>query len=51
MKYARHGHSACSLGEYYVIVTGSRKEVDRAPFRTELYDVRSDRWTELADIK
>lgn len=51
MKYARHGHSCCSLGEYFVIATGSRKDVDRAPFRTEVYDVRSDRWTELADIK
>jgi hypothetical protein len=51
MKYARHGHSCCGLGENYIIVTGSRKDVDRAPFRTELYDTRSDRWVELGDIK
>jgi hypothetical protein len=30
MKYARHGHSACSLGEKFIIVTGSRKENDGA---------------------
>jgi hypothetical protein len=51
MKYARHGHSCCSLGEYHVVVTGSRKDVDRAPFRTEVYDTRYDKWTELDQIK
>jgi hypothetical protein len=30
MKYPRHGHSACSLGEKFIIVTGSRKENDQA---------------------
>ena len=28
MKYPRHGHSACSMGEKFIIVTGSRKEND-----------------------
>ena len=51
MKYARHGHSCAALGENHIIVTGSRKDVDRAPFRTECYDVRVDRWYEMADIK
>lgn len=37
-KYARHGHSCCSLGENYIVVTGSRKDIDRAPHRTEIYN-------------
>lgn len=28
MKYPRHGHSACWLGDRFIIVTGSRKEQD-----------------------
>lgn len=30
MKYPRHGHSACWLGDKFIIVTGSRKETDQA---------------------
>ena len=50
MRYPRHGHAVCSLGEYFFVVTGSRKDIDRAPFRTELYDSRNDSITELGDI-
>jgi hypothetical protein len=30
LKYPRHGHSACSLGDKFIVVTGSRKENDGA---------------------
>ena len=30
LKYPRHGHSACSLSDKFIIVTGSRKETDQA---------------------
>ena len=50
MKYARHGHSACSLGDKYIVVTGSRKDVQNAPYRTEIYDVDANRWYELGDM-
>jgi N-acetylneuraminic acid mutarotase len=48
MKYARHGHSCCSLGENYIVVTGSRKDIDRAPHRTEIYNTLQNKWTELS---
>ena len=35
MKYARHGHSVCSLSDKFVIVTGSRKETDNAHQKCE----------------
>lgn len=50
MKYARHGHSCCSFGENLIVVTGSRKEVERAPHRTELYNTSSNKWITLADM-
>jgi len=42
MKYARHGHSCCTMGEYFIFVTGSRKDTDKAPNRCEFYDTRQD---------
>ena len=47
MQYARHGHSCCSLGENFVIVTGSRKDIDGACKQTELYNTQLDKWTTL----
>lgn len=38
MKYARHGHSCCSIGENYIVVTGSRKDVAKAQFKTEVFN-------------
>ena len=35
MKYARHGHSACSLGDKFIVVTGSRKEEENAHMKCE----------------
>lgn len=48
MKYPRHGHSCCSMGENLIIVTGSRKDTDKAQFRTEMYNTTTDKWIELA---
>ena len=30
MRFARHGHSCCSVANRYIIVSGSRKEVNSA---------------------
>jgi len=47
MKYPRHGHACCSVGENFIVVTGSRKDVQRAPFRTELFSINDNKWFEL----
>ena len=28
MKYARHGHSLCAIADRYIIVSGSRREIN-----------------------
>ena len=30
MSFARHGHACCSIGENFIVVTGSRKDIDVA---------------------
>ena len=50
MAYPRHGHSCCALGENHIVVTGSRKDFQKAPFRTELYNISEDRWIDLQPI-
>lgn len=50
MKYPRHGHSCCAHGENYLVVTGSRKDINKAQNRTEVYNVQTDKWFELAMI-
>lgn len=30
MKFARHGHSCCAIADRYIMVSGSRKEVNSA---------------------
>ena len=47
MKYARHGHAACSFGKNFIIVTGSRKDQDGADKATEMYDASNDQWKTL----
>jgi hypothetical protein len=47
LKYARHGHSACSIGLNYIIVTGSKKQQDRAHMRGECYRVEFDLWFDI----
>ncbi len=50
MKFARHGHSVCGFADRYLVVTGSRKEINRAPFRTEIYDTVDDQWLESGQL-
>ncbi len=50
MKYARHGHSCCSFGENLIVVTGSRKETEKAPCKTELYNTNNNKWIVLSDM-
>jgi hypothetical protein len=50
MRYARHGHSCCAIANRYIIVSGSRKEVNMAAQRVEIYDTVIDEWMELAKI-
>lgn len=47
MAYPRHGHSCSALGENYIVVTGSRKDISKAPFKTEVYSINEDRWMEM----
>jgi hypothetical protein len=50
MKYARHGHSACSLSDKFIIVTGSRKEHENAHLRAECYNVDIDIWFDIPQL-
>ena len=50
MRYARHGHSCCSIQDRYIVVSGSRKEVNGAAQKVEVYDTQLDEWMELAKI-
>ena len=50
MRYARHGHSVCQIQDRYLIVSGSRKEVNSAATRVELYDTNNDDWMDLANL-
>ena len=47
MRYARHGHSVCQIMDRYIIVSGSRKEVNGAAQRVECYDTQIDEWMDL----
>ena len=50
MRYARHGHSCCQIMDRYIVVSGSRKEVNNAANRVEMYDTHLDEWIELSNI-
>ena len=50
MKFARHGHSCCQILDRYIIVSGSRKEVNAAALRVECYDTQIDEWMEMPKI-
>jgi hypothetical protein len=47
MRYARHGHSCCTVGENLIIVTGSRKDIDGACKQTEIYNTNNNQWLTL----
>lgn len=50
LKYPRHGHTACSLGDKFIVVTGSRKENDQAHIKCEQYNVDLDLWFEIPNL-
>ena len=50
MKYPRHGHSLCAIANKYILVTGSRKEVNNSQLRVEIYDIDMDDWLELSSL-
>ena len=50
MKFARHGHSCCVFMDRFVVVTGSRKEINDAGNRVEIYDINQNEWMELAKL-
>jgi hypothetical protein len=50
LKYPRHGHSACSLGDKFIFVTGSRKENDNAHVKCECYNTDIDLWFEVPQL-
>ena len=51
MKVPRHGHAACSFMGKYIIVSGTRKEVDSSPCSVELFDTEVDSWLDLPMMK
>ncbi len=49
MQNARHGHSACAVGDKYIVVTAGR--FDSGPKATaELFDVDNNKWKPLPDL-
>ena len=50
MKFPRHGHSACWLGEKFIVVSGSRKEKNDSQTRVECYNSDLDLWFELPQL-
>lgn len=50
MKFARHGHSCCAIADRYIMVSGSRKEVNSAQSRVELFDSQINEWMELSQL-
>ena len=47
MKSPRHGHSTCSFMGKYILVSGSRKDVEFSSRKTEIYDTDNNTWTDL----
>jgi len=47
MRGPRHGHAACSFMGKYVLVSGSRKDVDHSARKAEIYDTENNTWTDL----
>ena len=47
MRAPRHGHAACSFMGKYILVTGSRKDLDSSSKKVEIYDTDNNNWTDL----
>ena len=50
MKVPRHGHAACSFANNYIVVTGTRKEVEGSARKCELYDCARNTWSFLPQM-
>jgi len=46
LKFARHGHSLVSIGDSFLVVTGSRIENNSADKSCEFYNIEHDVWFE-----
>jgi hypothetical protein len=47
MKYPRHGHSACAVGNRFIAVTGGRIGSGTT---CEMYNINSNKWANLPDM-
>ena len=47
MVYPRHGHSVCAVSDAFMVVTGTRKDQNRAAHRVEMFDIENNKWIEL----
>jgi len=50
MQYPRHGHSACSVGRKFIVVTGSKKRNKNAQVKCEKYDCDTNKWSTMQDL-
>lgn len=48
MKRPRHGHSACAVGDRFIVVTAGRFDTEKAT--AELFDVGGNKWSNLPDM-
>lgn len=46
MKFPRHGHSACAVGDKYIAVSGGRYEGTKC----EMYSINTNKWQELPEL-
>ena len=42
-----HGHAACSFMSKYIVVSGSRKDIDSSARKAAIYSTEGDNWTDL----
>ena len=47
MRAPRHGHAACSFMSKYILVSGSRKDVEASARKTEIFDSDNNVWIDL----
>ena len=45
--YPRHGHSVCAISDAFMVVTGTRKDVNRSAHRVEMFDLENNKWSEM----
>jgi hypothetical protein len=50
LRFARHGHSCCSVGSKFILCSGSRKDQDDAHQKCEQYNIGLDIWFDVPDL-